>query len=98
MAKESIELLEQDAPLLPDDVEPEEESPYLRRQKAVPVRRSRFSRRVRLTFFAFAVLLPVGVAGYFVATFALSSPVFVLSSPDNIVVEGNRYVSREEVL
>ena len=98
MAKETIELLEQDLPLSPDDVDSDEESPYLRRQKSVPVRRSRFSRRMRWTLFAFAVLLPVAVAGYSLATFALNSPIFVLGSTDNIVVEGNRYVSREEVL
>lgn len=98
MAKESMEVSEPDVPPLLDEFEPEEESPYLRRQKAVPVRRRRFSRRVVWTVFALAVLLPVGMAGFFLAEFALTSPLFMLKSADNIVLEGNRYVSREEVL
>jgi len=93
-----MELLEQDAPALPDELEPEQESPYLRRQNLVSVRRSRISRRVRWVLFALGVLLPVGVAGYFLATLALTSPCFVLSSPEDIVMVGNRIVSREEVL
>lgn len=94
----TMELLEQDAPPLPDELEPEEESPYLRRQKAVPVRRKRISRRVRWVVFALGVLLPVGGAGYWLATFAFTSPSFVLSVPEDIVVVGNRFVLREEVL
>jgi cell division protein FtsQ len=93
-----MELLEQDAPALPDELEPEQESPYLRGQNLVSVRRSRISRRVRWVLFALGVLLPVAVAGYFLATFALTSPCFILSSPEDIAVVGNRFVSREEVL
>jgi cell division septal protein FtsQ len=48
--------------------------------------------------FVIAVLVPVGFAGYGLATFALTSPVFVLTSPDDVAVMGNNYVSREEVL
>ena len=44
------------------------------------------------------MLLPVGFAGYGLATFALTSPYFVLTSPEDIVVAGNHFVSREEVL
>jgi cell division protein FtsQ len=43
-------------------------------------------------------LLPVGAAGFLLAEFALTSPLFTLKSADNIVLEGNRYISREEVL
>jgi cell division protein FtsQ len=91
-------LPEQNAAALPDEMEPESESPYLRRQNLVSVRRSRISRRVRWVLFASGVLLPVGIVGYFLASFALTSPSFVLSSPEDIVVVGNRFVSREEVL
>src|ERR1039458_2834477 len=98
MAKESIEVSEPDVPPLLDEFEPEEESPYLRRQKAVPVRRRRFSRRVVWTVFSLAVLLPVGATGFFLAEFALPSLLFMRKSADNIVLEGNRYISREEVL
>ncbi len=83
---------------LPDDLTTEEESPYLRRQKAVAVRRGRISRRLRWILWGVAVLVPVGLAGYGLATFALASSCFVLYSPDDVVVTGNRFVSREEVL
>jgi cell division protein FtsQ len=93
-----MELVEQDTLLMQNELAPPEESPYLRRQKSLPVRRSRISRRVRLALFVIAVLLPVGFAGYGLATFALTSPFFVLASPDDVVVVGNHFVSREEVL
>jgi cell division protein FtsQ len=93
-----MELAEEDVLPRPDDVDLEEESPYLRRQKSVPVRRSRISRRVRFALFVIGVLLPVGFAGYCLATFALNSPSFVLTSSDDITVEGNHFVAREEVL
>jgi len=93
-----MELADQDVLPMPDELDPQEESPYLRRQKSVPIRRSRISRRVRVVLFVVAVLLPVGLAGYGLATFALTSPFFVLTSPDDIVVTGNNFVSRGEVL
>lgn len=93
-----MDMVEQDALALQDDLDSEGESPYLRREKSLPVRRSRVSRRLRLALFVMGVLLPVGLAGYGLATFALNSPIFVLNSPDDIVVEGNHFVSREEVL
>lgn len=81
-----------------DELDPDEQSPYLRRQKSVPVRRSRISQRMRWALFGIAVLLPVGFAGYALATFALTSSYFVLTSPEDVVVTGNHFVSREEVL
>ena len=83
---------------LPGELTTEEESPYLRRQKAVSVRRGRISRRLRWILWGLAVLVPVGLAGYGLATFALTSSCFVLYSADDVVVTGNRFVSREEVL
>jgi len=91
-------MVEPNALPMPDLLDPMEESPYLRRQKSVPMRRSRISRRVRVALFVLAVLLPVGLTGYALATFALTSPLFVLTSPEDIVVTGNHFVSREEVL
>ena len=84
--------------LLPGELDSDGESPYLRRQKALAVRRSRVSHRLRWTLFTIAVLLPAGLAGYFVARFALSSPLFVLNSDAQVVITGNRFVSREEIL
>ncbi len=83
---------------LPGDLNAEEESPYLRRQKAVSVRRGRISRRLRWILASLAVLIPVGLTGYGLAVFALSSSCFVLRSADDVVVAGNRFVTREEVL
>jgi cell division septal protein FtsQ len=83
--------------LLPGDLD-DEESPYLRRQKAVAVRRRRFSRHARWVFLGIAALLLLGVVSYYLVSFALASSRFVLSSPDDVVVEGNQYVSRQEVL
>jgi cell division protein FtsQ len=93
-----MELVEQDGLPTPEEMDVEEESPYLRREKSVRVRRSRISRRMRVALFVIGVLLPVGFAGYGLATFALTSPYFVLKSPEDIVVVGNHFVSREEVL
>jgi len=93
-----MELVDQDALPGQDELHPQEDSPYLRRQKSVPVRRSRFSHGVKTALFILGVLLPVGLAGYGLATFALTSPAFVMASPEDIMVVGNHFVSREEVL
>jgi len=93
-----MDLVEQDNLPEQNELDEQEESPYLRREKSVRVRRSRISRRVRVALFIIGVLLPVGFAGYGLATFALTSPFFVLKSPDDVVVVGNHFVSREDVL
>jgi cell division protein FtsQ len=93
-----MEMAEPNALAMPDLLDPMEDSPYLRRRKSVPIRRSRFSRRVRLAIFVVAILLPVGLAGYALSTFALTSSLFLLTSADDIVVTGNHFVSRDEVL
>lgn len=85
-----------------DDLDDEEESPYRRRPKPVKVRRRRFSQRVWkwLRWFALGlvVLLPVSYGGYRLARYALHSSRFELRSADDVTVEGNQYVSREEIL
>ena len=68
-----MELLEQDTFPVPDDIDLPEESAYLRRQQSVPVRRNRISRRVRGALVAVGSALPIGLAGYGLATFALTS-------------------------
>ncbi len=86
---------------LPGELEEEEESPFRRRQRAVPVRRGRFTRVRRIlrwSGLALLVLLPAGYSGYRLAVFGLTSPRFMLTSGEEIVLEGNRYVSRGEVL
>lgn len=93
-----MEMVEKGVLSVPDDFEPQQESPYLRRQKSVSVRRNRISQRVRTALFVIGVLLPIGLAGYGLATFAMTSSHFVLASPEDIMVRGNNFVSREEVV
>lgn len=94
----TMDLAEHENMLLPGELDTAEESPYLRRQKAVSVRRSRLPRRLLWVPFGVGVLLPVGFVGYFLATWALTSSRFVLNSAADVAVVGSRFVSREEVL
>jgi cell division protein FtsQ len=89
-------LAEEERPIAPEELE-EEESPYLRRQKAMTVHRQRHWRSWRWILFFTPTLALLGVAGYFVTIFALSSPRFELQSADDIQVSGNQFVSLEEV-
>jgi cell division protein FtsQ len=91
------ELTEDERTPLPGGLDGEEESPYLRRQKAVVVRRHRFSWRWRWVLFFTAVVAPLGIASYYLTAFALSSPRFELHSADDVQVTGNQFVSPEEV-
>jgi cell division septal protein FtsQ len=87
-------------PPFSDDLDGEV-SPYRRRQRLVPARRSRFSRVKQVARWSLSVVLVVpllGYVGYRTAVFALTAPCFMLDSPDDLTVEGNRYVSRQEVL
>src|SRR5439155_7421705 len=82
------------------DFDADEISPYRRRQKALPVRSRRFVRlrwSLRALLFTAFVLLPVAYAGYSVAVFLQTSPLFVLGSATDVAVEGNHFVSRGEV-
>ena len=86
---------------LPGELDGEEESPFRRRQRVVPVRRGRFGRVrrfLRWTLVGVLVLPPLGYASYRLVVFGLTSPRFVLTSAEDIVLTGNHYVSREEVL
>jgi len=91
----------EDNPLV-DDPKTEEPSPYHRRPKAVQVRRQRISGRVWLVvkwaLTAWMAAVPLAFGGYRLASYLLHSPRFRLTSPEDLVVEGNRHVSREEVL
>ena len=88
---------EEEKALSPEELDGEEESPYLRRQKAVAVRRHRLWWGWRWVLFFTAVVAPVGITSYYLTTFALSSPRFELHSADDVQVTGNQFVSREEV-
>jgi cell division protein FtsQ len=91
------QLAEEEKAISPEGLDGEEESPYLRRQKAVKVRRRRLFWGRRWVLFFTAVVAPVGIASYFLTIFALSSPCFELHSANDIQVTGNQFVSREEV-
>jgi len=78
------------------------QTPYMRRSRAVAVRRSRFPwsgrRVVRWVLVALLILLPLGVGGYLLTVYALHSPRFLLSSSDDVTVVGNHFVPKEEIL
>lgn len=85
-----------------DDLDSEGESPYLRRPRPVEVRRGRVPRGFRrlLGWLVTGILIvtPLGFATGWIVGYALNSPRFCLSSPDDIVVQGNRYLPRETLI
>ncbi len=96
MAIEEID----DIPVTDDEGE-ESESPYRRRARAVQVRRGRVPRWHRFLRWALwgAMILPVaGYSGYRLAIYGLTSPHFMLTSGEDVVLSGNQYVTREEVM
>ena len=83
------------------DLLTDEEPKYLRRQKPVEIRRKKlggktwpFYRRVFVWTVTGAALI---TAGYFGARYALYSPEMLLVKPDQIDVNGNHIVAREEI-
>lgn len=78
------------------------ETPYMRRSRAVTVRQSRIPQGIRrLVWWAgliIFVLAPIGAGGYFLGAYLLNSSHFQVTSPADVTLEGNHYVSREEVL
>lgn len=78
------------------------ETPYMRRSRAVAVRKSRIPQGIRrfvwwagLIIF---VLVPLGAGGGLLGSYLLNSPRFQVTAPPDVRVEGNHYVSRDEVL
>jgi cell division protein FtsQ len=84
------------------DVDDETESPFLRGQKRVPVRRSALPRKALDRFkVLLVVLMMAGVIGLVVITayrYATHSWRFQIDSSDNIEVQGAQNVSRAQVL
>lgn len=89
---------EEEKTLSPGELDREEESPYLRRQKSVAVRRGRVARPWRWALLWGAAMVPAAIAVYLVASFALLSPRFRLHSADDVLVMGTHFVSRDEVI
>jgi len=84
------------------DLEPEQDSPFLRAQKRVPVRRGplpskKAANRVKIILIILMVLAAVGVVWWMLATYGTHSWRFRLESSDNIEVTGNDHVSRSEI-
>src|SRR6516164_3760976 len=90
-----------DKVLLPEDLDPEEESPYRRRRQGVKVRRSRFAvltRVLRWASWAVVVLVPLAFASYRLAPFLADSSLFRLDPVKDVDVDGNHFVSRDEII
>lgn len=85
-----------------DEVDSEEESPYLRRPRPVEVRRGlvlrRFRRLLRWLIAGILVCTPLGFGMGWVAGYVENSPRFQLNSEEDVVVEGNRYLTRESLV
>jgi cell division protein FtsQ len=79
----------------------DEEPKYLRRQKPVEIRRKKLGGRTWPFYRRLLVWTMVGsataTAGYFGVRYALYSPQMLLLQPDQIDVNGNRIVAREEI-
>jgi cell division protein FtsQ len=83
------------------DLEPEQDSPFLRAQKRVPVRRGplpkKAANRVKIALIVLMVLAAVGVVWAALDRYGTHSWRFQLESSDNIEVTGNAHVSRGEI-
>jgi cell division protein FtsQ len=87
---------------VPCEMDSSTETPYMRRSRAVAVRQSRIPQGIRrFAWWAVIILfllVPLSVGGYVLGVYLLNSPRFHLTSPADVMVEGNHYVTREEVL
>lgn len=85
------------------DLEPEQDSPFLRAQKRVPVRRGplpskKAANRVKIVLIVVMVLAVIGVVWAVLDQYGTHSWRFRLESSDNIEVGGNSHVSRAEIV
>lgn len=87
---------------LPGDFDAEDETLYRPRQRNISVKRSRFPHRLRRMigwfFLGGLAMVPLAYGGIRLLGYALHSPRFRVRGSDDVLVEGNRFVSREEVL
>jgi cell division protein FtsQ len=87
---------------LPADALAEEETKYLRRQKPVEIRKRKFSRKAwplyRRVLAGVIAAVAVGAVLYEAGNYFLFSPGVMLTSADQIVIEGNRFVSRDAIV
>jgi len=84
------------------DLEREEESPFLRAQKRVPVRRGALPRktanRLKIVVIALAILAALTAVGTFLYRYGAHSWRFRLESSDQIEITGNHNVTRAQVM
>jgi len=90
-------LIEDEGAISAPGLDGEEESPYLRRQKAVTVRRRGLSWTKQWVIFIITVVAPLGIGSYFLTTFALTSPRFEVRSADDVQLTASQFVTREDV-
>jgi cell division protein FtsQ len=83
------------------DLEPEQDSPFLRAQKRVPVRRGplpkKAANQVKIGLIVVMVLVCAGMIWAFLYRYGTHSWRFQLESSDSIEVNGNDHVSRSEI-
>ena len=88
--------------LLPDKLEEGDESPYRRRPRPLHVRRRRFSQNLgrifRWSVLGVVILAPVAYGAYRVVAYLRNSSRFEIRSAQDVAVEGNLYVSPDEVM
>jgi len=88
--------------LMPGDFDADGEVLYRRRPKNIDVRRSRFPMRARRIvgwlLLGSVAMMAFGYAGIRVATYASRSPRFHVTGSDDVAIDGNQYVSQEEIL
>src|SRR5271157_625997 len=84
------------------DLDDDAESPFLRGQKRVAVRRGALPRkaasRLKITLVLLAAVAVVGLAGFALHRYATQSWRFRIDSSDNIAISGARNVPRSQVL
>lgn len=91
-----------DADAYPREVLADDEPKYLRRQKPLEIKRRKFGRQAWSLYLRVTVWVAVGLAGAYLAYvsghFLLASPEMALLHPEQVVITGNRYVQRANVL
>jgi cell division protein FtsQ len=91
-----------DADPYPQEILGDEEPKYLRRQKPLEIKRRKFGRKAWKTYLRAALWTAVGlsVAGvtYQVGRSLLFSPRMALVHPEQVALNGNHFISRDQVL
>lgn len=86
----------------PSDPETEQESPFLRAKKRVPVRRGalpkKAANRLKMVALIVAGVVAIGVLGWGANRYAMKSWLFRIDSSDQIQLSGNHNVPRSQIL